>query len=65
MDKKDFLAIANAIITAVAEKNSITEGEARSLVGMTLRVSTEAIVDACQLRRVAVPTATPAITAVP
>ena len=55
MDKKDFLAIANAIVEAVAAKNDISEGAARSLVGLTLMVSTQEIVDACEIRKVALP----------
>ena len=55
MDKKDFLAIANAIVEQVAAKNGITEGEARSLVGLTLKASSQEIADACQIRKVALP----------
>jgi hypothetical protein len=53
MDKKDLLAIVNAIIEKVQEKNGISEGEARALVGMTLRVSSEAVAGACEVRKVA------------
>jgi hypothetical protein len=57
MDKKVFVAIADEIIKAVAEKNGITEGEARSIVGMTLRVNAAAVVDACVIRSIAMPSA--------
>lgn len=52
MDKKDLLAIVNAIVEQVQQKNGISEGEARAMVGMTLRVSSEAVVGACEVRKV-------------
>ena len=62
MDKKDFLAIANKIVEAVAAKNGLSEGEARALVGLTLRGSSEAIVNACEIRQVVLTNSEPAKT---
>lgn len=56
MDKKVFIEIAEGIIKNVASKNGITEGEARSIVGMTLRVNAQAIIDACEIRSITMPT---------
>jgi hypothetical protein len=46
MDKKQLVAIIDAIVTEVATQNQLEEAEARTLVGIAIRKNKEAFVKA-------------------
>lgn len=46
MDKKILAGIVDGIVAEVAEKQGLTEGEARAMVGITLKKNKDAIVAA-------------------
>jgi hypothetical protein len=46
VDKKQLVAITNAIVAAVQAANNVEEAEARTLVGIALRKNADAIVAA-------------------
>lgn len=46
MDKKELVAITEGIVKEIAAKHSLSEGEARTLVGIALRRNREAFISA-------------------